>query len=154
MKQANPYAIRQRRFARFLRVARLFLMPLGIHLAATIILAIDDNAPWSVLLSVILGAGFTAAKFCKEGRGPVDSALLASWPAIVATARQWYWAVGMHSPGKAAQGLVRVFGWRDAHPAAAVAVIAIASASAGWILVRVDQARREKTGRSFFDDAR
>lgn len=129
-------------------------MPLGIHLAATAVLAIDDNAPWSVLFSVMLGAGFTAAVFSKEGRGPVESSLLAAWPAIVATWRQWYWAVGMHSPGKAAQGLVRLFGWPDADPAPAVAVTAAAAAAAGWLLMRADQVRKEKTGRSFFDDAR
>lgn len=131
-KPPNPYADRQRRFSYFLRALRFIFLPLVIHLVFTAIFAIDDDRPWSVLLSALISSAFAGGLMAKAGHGPVESALLSAWPAVAGSWREWYWATGINAPGNPARDLVRWFGWPDASATAAVAVVAVAAGAAGW----------------------
>lgn len=145
----DPYRLRQKRVAHLLWLG---LMPAGVHLFFTVIFGLEAETSGFMLFSAVVSAGSIGAFLFKRRYGPVETALAAAWPAVLASWRHWYWSLGMPSPGGSAQGLVRTFGWPDAPSAAAVAAVLVPFGAAGWLFMRFDRWYEMKTGCSLFEE--
>lgn len=138
MKTANPYALRQRGFSHFLM---LVLMPAGAHAFFTLIFGLEADGSAYMLFSALCAAAASGAFLYKARYGLLESLVPAVWPAVLATWREWYWALGMHAPENAARTFAGALGWDRAPATAAVALLTLAAAAAGWICRRASPRR-------------
>lgn len=146
----DPQGLPERGFSHFLFLG---LMPAGVHLFFTVIIALDVDSSGMMLIMSIMAAGAVGAILSKKKYGPIESALAAAWPSVLFAWRRWHWTLDMPSPGGAAQSLVRALGWSDASVPAAVAVLLIPVGAAGWGLRDFNRWYEKKTGRPFFEES-
>lgn len=146
----DPYRLRQKRFAHLLRLG---LLPAGVHLFLTLLFGIEADTSGVMLMMAIMAALAVGVLLAKLEYGLIVSALAAVWPTVLAAWRRWHWSLDMHSPGGAAQTVVRFCGWPDAPAAAALAAVLIPFGALGWLLKHFDRWYEKKTGRSLFEES-
>jgi len=128
-------------------------MPFCVHAFVTFFFALEADSSGMMLFCAMFASAAAGAFLSKRGYDPVTSAAAAGWPAVLGAWKRAYWAVDLPSPGGAAQGLARSFGWPDPQVSAAVASVLAASGLAGWLFMRFDRWYEKKTGRSLFEES-
>lgn len=126
--------------------------PFLLHLLCVLLFGMEADTSTEVLFAVMFAAASTGGAYAKLGFNLALAAAATAWPPALFAWRRWYWAMDMHSPGGAAQGLVGLLGWKDAPAPWALASVAAVSSAPGWLLLRLDRWHENRTGRSFFDD--
>lgn len=116
-------------------VAYLGLMPPFVHACATILFGLEAEGSTHMLFSAVMAAGATGMFLRKARYGLVLAALSGAWPGALAAWRHWYWALGMPSPGGAAQSLAGALGWTGASAGEAVGALLIPCGAVGWVWI-------------------